>query len=146
MDINGRLTGFSVEQRKWVMARILATSDAEAARAVGVHPATVCRWPNKPELDAVVDDLLMDTAKQALNIILDAVPEAAAVKVAALKSRKENIKQSAASEILDRALGKSVQRQDVSVSGSVTMQVVEEIVDAAGQDTAIHNAGAVSPE
>ena len=126
MDINGQLTGCSVEQRKWVMARLLTTSDAKAARAVGVDPATVCRWPNKADLDAAVDALLMDTAMQAVNMLLDAAPEAAAVKVAALKSRNENIKQAAASEILDRAIGKAVQRQDVNLGGNVAISATFE--------------------
>lgn len=146
MDTNDWLTGCSVEQRKWVMARLLARSDAEAARAVGVHPTTVCRWPNKAELDAAVDALLMDAATQAVNMLLGAAPEAAAAKVAALKSRRDSVRQQAATEILDRTLGKARQVQDVNLSGAVTMEVVEEIVDAASQDTALHDPGTVSPE
>jgi hypothetical protein len=121
MDVNGLLTGCSVEQRKWVMARLLTTSDAEAARAVGVHPATVCRWPNKSALDAAVDALLTDTALQAINMLAEAAPEAAAAKVAALRSHRDTVRQAAATEILDRTLGKAKQVQETTLTGALRL-------------------------
>lgn len=121
MEVNAESIGRNATQRKWVLARLTAKSDAEAARAIGINPATVCRWPNKAELDATVESLLLDSMQQALNLILDAAPEAARVKLAGLRSRNENIKQSAASEILDRALGKAKQVQDTNLTGSLRL-------------------------
>lgn len=114
MDTNGSLNGFTIEQRKWIVARLLSTSDAAAARAVGVHPSTVCKWPEKDELDRTVEALLADPMAQALTMILDAVPEAARVKIDGLRSRKENVRQSSASEILDRVIGRPRQKMEHS--------------------------------
>lgn len=114
MDTNGSLNGFTIEQRKWIVARLLSTSDAAAARAVGVHPSTVCKWPEKGELDRTVEALLADPMAQALTMILDAVPEAARVKIDGLRSRKENVRQSSASEILDRVIGRPRQKMEHS--------------------------------
>lgn len=114
MDANDPLSGFSVEQRKWVIARIMASSDAGAARAIGIHPTTVCRWQNKEALDAAVSVMLEDPRKQVLAALADAMPKAARVKIAGLDSHNEALRQNAATDILDRGLGKPTQRQEVS--------------------------------
>jgi hypothetical protein len=115
MNVNELSTEWTPEQRKWVIARLKLTTDAAAARVAGVHPATVCRWPNKAELDAKVKELLNHPLEQAMTILTDAVPDAARVKVDGLKSRDERIRQAAASEILDRELGGTVQKIEAVV-------------------------------
>jgi len=114
MIVNGSLNGFSIEQRKWLIARLLSTSDAAAARAIGIHPSTVCRWENKAELDGAIAELLEDPRNQAMAIFLDALPKAARIKVAGLNSRKEQIQQAAANDIVDRAMGKPMQKQEIT--------------------------------
>ena len=123
MNVNGLLNGFSIEQRKWLIARLLTTSDAAAARAIGVHPSTVCRWPEKAELERAIAELLEDPQNQAIAIFLDALPKAARIKVGGLGSRKEQIQQAAASEIVDRVMGKPTQKQEIE-TGEVTIRVV----------------------
>ena len=76
MNVNELPTEWTPEQRKWVIARLKLTTDAAAARVAGVHPATVCRWSNKDELDAKVKELLDHPLEQAMTILADAVPEA----------------------------------------------------------------------
>lgn len=110
MNANVALTQFSIEQRKWLIARLLLPSDAAAARAIGVHPVTVCKWPEKDDLDKALKALLEDPKAQALAILLDAAPEAAKVKTEGLRSRKEETRQSVADDILDRVLGKALQK------------------------------------
>jgi len=114
MNTNGSLNGFTLEQRKWMIARLLTTSDAAAARAVGVHPSTVCKWAEKPEIDKAIADLLEDPKSQAAAILLDALAEAARVKVGGLRSRREQVRQATAEQIMDRVLGKATQKQEVS--------------------------------
>jgi len=132
MDANGSLNGFNIEQRKWIIARLLLPSDAAAARAIGIHPSTVCRWPEKDELDNAIKALLEDPKTQAMTILLDAVPEAARVKVSGLKSRREQVRQSASSDVLDRILGKPTQKQ--------------EIAGQDGGDLVIHFVGNIRPD
>lgn len=127
MNSNDPLAGVTIEQRKWVLARLTTKSDADAARAIGLHPATVCRWANKAVLDEAIVELLADPTAQALSVILEAVPDAAQVKVAGLRSRNENIKQASASEILDRALGKAKQSMDTNARVSVDMRVTPDL-------------------
>ena len=66
------LSGATVNQLRWVAARLRARSDAEAARAIGVTPRTVSRWRNKADLDRAV--ALLSTAD-----IASAVEAASAV-------------------------------------------------------------------
>ena len=114
MNVNDSLSGFTLEQRKWMIARLLTTSDAAAARAIKVHPSTVCRWPEKPEIDKALERLLEDPKGQVMVILMDALAEAAKVKVSGLRSRREQVRQSAAEQIMDRVLGKSTQKQEVN--------------------------------
>lgn len=131
MSANDSLNGFTIEQRKWIVARLLSTSDAAAARAVGVHPSTVCKWAEKPELDETIEALLADPMAQALTMILDAVPEAAKVKIAGLNSRKENVRQSSATEILDRVVGKPRQKMEHSGPEGEAIRVLVGGIDLA---------------
>jgi hypothetical protein len=56
----------------------------------------------------------VDTSREILR---RALVEAARVKVEGLKSKRTNIKQAAATEILDRFHGKPRQQSDVNVTG-----------------------------
>jgi len=106
-DANKILANATPEQCKWVMARLATKTDREAAKRVNVHPTTVSRWDNKAELDRAVNLLLKEPREAALAILTDAVVDAARIKVSGLGSGG---KQQAATEILDRVLGKSTQR------------------------------------
>ncbi len=113
------LRGFTPIQRRWVIARVLARSDAQAAREVGVHKSTVSEWPNKEQIDAAVDAMLEKPLEQARAIMEDAIPEAARVKIAGLKSRNEFVRQGAATDLLDRGLGKPMQPVHQEIAGTV---------------------------
>lgn len=98
------------EQRKWVMARLLTTTDREAAEKVGLHRNTPGRWPNKDELDRAILLMLEEPMEQARRMLEAALVEATQVKIDGLKSRKEELRQEVASEILDRVKGAVAQR------------------------------------
>jgi hypothetical protein len=110
VNVNELLAQCTPEQRKWIAERLLSKSDSAAAKAIGIHPGSVARWKRSVDLDAIVGALLADPIAQALEIISSAVPDAAKVKIDGLKSRKDNIKQAAATEILSRAIGTPTQR------------------------------------
>ncbi len=111
---NQALAGISVDQRRWVLARLVASSDAAAARAAGVHPVTVCRWPNKAQLDGIIADLLSDPMKEATALLTQGIPEAARVMLDALKSRNEQVRLRAAAELLDRVGFAPLQRHELT--------------------------------
>lgn len=98
-NANEILAQATPEQVRWVTARLTAKSDHEAAKAVGVHPSTVSKWPNKADLDAAVRALLTQTAAAAVLILSQAAPQAAQVLVANLKGKQAV---PAANSILDR--------------------------------------------
>jgi len=114
-------------QRRWVMARLFTKTDIAAARIVGVHPSTVCKWPNKAELDATVDKLLEDPLAQAVETLREGLPDAAKELIALAKhsERNKHIRIRAIEGVLDRNLGKPTQRQEVDVtSGGEPIRVI----------------------
>lgn len=110
-NANEILVNATPEQVKWVYARLTAKTDKEAAKEAGVHPTTVSRWDTKDELDRAVFLLLQEPRQAALDILEASVIEAAKIKVEGLR---KGLKQAAASEILDRVLGRPTQRQEVT--------------------------------
>jgi mannose/fructose/N-acetylgalactosamine-specific phosphotransferase system component IIB len=126
-SINQLLENATPEQVKWVLARLVQKTDALAAKEIGMHPSTVCRWPNKADLDKAVMLYLRQPIDAALSILQEAAVDAAVVKVGGLKSKKDTIRQSAATEILDRNIGKPKQTQEVE--GSLQVRHVAELTD-----------------
>ena len=115
-DVNKFLDTVSPEKRQWVIERLTAKSDAAAARAVNRDPATVCRWPEKKQLDWAVNELLKHPQQQALEILTQAVIDAARAKAEGIqykdKEGNDRWNQGVASEVLDRVLGGPVQRSE----------------------------------
>lgn len=101
---------------QWVYARATVRTDKEAYRAIGVSHSAFYKWPEKEraELREMAGRLKADVQLRVMQMLEDAAEDAAQVKVAGLKSRHDSIKQSVASEILDRVLGKAIQRQEVT--------------------------------
>lgn len=112
------LAQLTYEQLKFLSMRPNYTSDAETARAMGIDKTTIARWPDrvKKAQRAMVTDGVM----VAREILRRNVPKAAEIKAAGLDSRHERIRQDAATEILDRHLGKA--RQSVDVSGTLDVE------------------------
>jgi hypothetical protein len=102
------------EQARWVLWRLVTKTDQEAAKKTGVHPSTVSKWENKADLDAAVLRLLSSPTEAVMAILHDAAIAAAQVKVAGLGSKSESVRQGAATEILDRNIGKPMQKQEIS--------------------------------
>lgn len=106
------LRTLTVEQLRFVVARQNCNSDAEAAKTIGISKGTVSRWPDNVE--KAVRLMLLDGVHVAQELLRRALNDAVQVKIDGLQSRHENIKQAAATEIIDRMMGKPTQRQEVT--------------------------------
>ncbi len=122
---------FSPEQRKarleeiwpqltWNQKRYVAIAHqhpdkASAAKALRIKAQTMYRWPEIVDeaAELVVGDLI-EIAKSELQ---GAVLKAAQIKIEGLDSKGKRLAQDAATEILDRTLGKPTQRQDITSKG-----------------------------
>lgn len=107
----------SMTQLRYLIARVEAASDKEAADTIGIKASTVKRWNDdgsKSLIDEAVRLMLHDGIVTAREILRRNLAKAAAVKAAGLDSDNEKIRQDAATEIIDRAgeIGKPTQRNE----------------------------------
>ncbi len=109
----------------YVMARSVVNSDADGYKNAGIPKASFYKWAasERDYLNELAQRFKRETAARALRVIRDAAAEAAEVKVSGLKSRDERIKQAAASEILDRTVGKVP--TEVDLKATVTAQIIQ---------------------
>lgn len=108
---NEILANATTDQVKWVVARLSSRTDREAAKSIGVHPSTVCKWPNKAKLDKAVNLLLQEPVGAALTVMEKAAIDAASVLVSELE-RKDKLR--AADSILDRVGLRGSQKHEVA--------------------------------
>ena len=99
-------------QKRYVLARLDFPTKKEAAKAIDIEPNTVYRWGD--EVEQAIDLLRNDISNAAIEIITQATAKAAIVKVDGLDSCDEKVRQAAATEILDRNLGRPVQRNELT--------------------------------
>ena len=110
----------TLNQKAFVVAAQRAESMAEAARNVGLVPQTVYNWGLK--VRAAVRLFADQAAHIALLELEDAVIEAAQVKVQEIREpgSTKRSQQDAASEVLDRVLGRPIQSSQVALKGEVS--------------------------
>lgn len=124
-DFRAVLDQLEDAQLDYVFERSRARSDAEAIREAGVPRSTFYSWP-KEERDQLNEHAqhLKRRRKLAAELHLEeAAEQAAIVKVEGLESQKERIKQAAATEILDRTIGRPSQRHEVTGAGGGPVRV-----------------------
>ena len=107
----------SSDQLAFLAERVLCRTDKEAAEALGFGYSTVLSWPEKRMINEAVNLILEDSLDLARDLLKRNLVRAAKVKVKGLESKKAAIAQGAATEILDRFLGKPTQQSNVNVSG-----------------------------
>ena len=116
----------SRNQRKFVVLSGEYATKAETAEALGLHRSTVYHW------DGIVDEaiglLQIDLLAGAREELRTAVARAAMVKIEGLDEADARLRQHAASEILDRVLGKANARNEAAGDGisEVRVSYVEE--------------------
>lgn len=109
------LARLSVDQRRYVVARLDYPNAKDAANAVGIKPNTVYRWPE--DVNRAIELLSQDIAAGARELRARALAKAMLVKVKGLESDDEKVRQSAATEIIEWELGKASQAVDLTSGG-----------------------------
>ena len=99
-------------QRRFVVAMQEHPTKKEASAAIGISPSTAYNWP--PIVDEAVSFAVNNVALATLGIIQANAIKAAMIKAKGLDSDDEKIAQAVATEIIDRNLGKAVQRSELA--------------------------------
>ena len=118
-------------QRRYVIAMLDSSTKKEAAELIGMKPDTIYHW--KADVDSLIAVIEADRQAAALVILSNQAPMAAMVKVAGLESGNESIRQGASSEILDRVLGKPMQRQEITGKGGDPLIPFTDIISSLQQ-------------
>jgi hypothetical protein len=102
----------SPNQQKFAVARVSGhPTDASAAKSIGISPSTVRGWPNRKEVDRAISLMINNQRETATAMLEAAVPQAISVLLDLLADAKApRVRQLAAIDVLDRVLGKAVQR------------------------------------
>jgi len=126
-DLRTILDGLEDAKLDYVWERSRARSDAEAIRKSGISRSTFYSWSKeeRARLNGYAQELRRRRKLVAELYLQEAVEEAAKVKVAGLKSRKEHIRQAVATEILDRTVGKPAQPITGEGGGAILIRVDE---------------------
>ena len=95
----------------YVLERAEVHSASEACKNADINRTAYYSWSEEEReyLNGLARELKLEVALKAKLVLRAATKEAAEIKVSGMKSRNEHVKQSAASEILDRMLGKPMQ-------------------------------------
>lgn len=111
----------SADQLAFLAERVLCRTDKEAAKNLGFGYSTVLSWPQKAIINEAVDLVLADSLEVARDLLKRNLIRAAKVKVTGLDSKKTAERQAAATEILDRLMGKPTQSVSATVNANVTV-------------------------
>ena len=104
-ELSALLKKLSVDQVRYVIARMDYPTKGEAAQAIGIKPDTAYRWNG--EVERAVELMAMDALESAKVVRRRNLLKAVAVKVKGLDSRDESLRQKVASEIIEWELGKA---------------------------------------
>lgn len=121
-SLDSLFDGLDERETAYVLARSECVSNSEALRRCGKSEGWLYKR-NIEDLNNRADELRKNKAMRAAMILSEAVEEAARVKVAGLKVRDERIKQSVATELLERELGKVPQRTELTGADGGAIEV-----------------------
>ena len=109
----------------YVLERADVNTDKDGYINSGITKRAFYKWPRetREHLNKLALALKLETALKAKLVLRAATKEAAEIKVEGMKSRNERIKQGASTEILDRMLGKPMQRQEMKQEGDIKIIV-----------------------
>jgi len=103
-------------QQRYIKARLVHPSPAQAAKALGLHRTTPHKWDNLDELEEAVALMLADTLEAAKAKLESLVPVALDALERAAKGRGQT-SVTAARAILDRAGLPAQSQVDVTTGG-----------------------------
>ena len=127
-EIRTELDKLEDKRLDYVMARSLVTSDSAGYINAGISKTAFYKWSvdERDRLNELAQAVKRQTVIRAIKTLQDAADEAALVKVAGLKERDPRVRQSAASEILDRTVGKAADKIDVQSGGEAGLKIIVE--------------------
>lgn len=113
--LEGLLDDLNSVRLDYVIERSKTRSNRAALRLAGISEATFYCWSDedREHLNEVALQLRRHYKLAAIRILQRSAKDAAQVKVSGLHSRKEHIKQDAATEILNRIVGKPAQKHEL---------------------------------
>ena len=94
-------------QRRFAVAMLDHKTKKDAAEFIGLSRNTVYAWGS--DVDEAIEMMRLDAAAAAVDMLAGAVVKATMIKLAGLDSDDERLRQSVASEIQDRIMGKPKQ-------------------------------------
>ena len=125
-DWNSVLSEFDDREIDYIFARSECVSDNAALEKAQLSYGWF-RKRDKDKLNDIARQLRIDTAFKASRILKEAAEEAARVLVGQLSlKRNENVKQRAATEVLDRSIGKPSQKVEQENSGETVIRIVRD--------------------
>lgn len=128
-ELWGKLTPpqkrFAIAMQEWPTIK-------EAAEAIGISPNTAYNWNR--EVKEAVDFMTNNIALATLGILQANATKAAMVKAKGLDSVDERIAQGAATEIIDRNIGKVTQGID-HTSGGEQIKLISYITENRPDDS-----------
>ena len=119
-ELSEILKSLTIDQVRYVIARMDYSTKGEAATAIGLKPDTVYRWNG--QVERAVELMALDTIESARSIRRRNLLKAVAVKVKGLDSKDEKVRQNVATELIEWEMGKAGGSLDVT-SGGRTIEV-----------------------
>jgi len=115
-DLRTELDKLTDQRLDYVIARSRVNTDSQALRDAGINRSSFYSWTleERTALNELAQRVKREVALRAVMVLQDAAEDAAQVKVSGLKSRNEHVKQSASTEILDRVIGKAVNKTEIT--------------------------------
>ena len=124
------LKTFTAEQLSYIAVRPFVRYDKEAAKQIKVAAETVSRWENKADVDEAVKLMLNDGIVTAKEILGRSLARAALELADELDHKSVSVRHKAATEILDRNMGKAGQHIDHTSGGEKIDMIVKVGIDS----------------
>lgn len=136
-------------QKRFVIARQETQTDKEAAEKIEIRPGLVYDWRARGfPVDEALRLMAQDGVAMALDLRRKALAKAMATKIGGLDSSDENVKQRAATEIIEWELGKATATVETLLKGELSIDHSSdaELVKAAKEVIAVRAGDAFSSD
>ena len=124
-ELAALLKTFTDTQMRFLECRLRCNTTTEAAEAAGISREAYYKWDNRADIDRAITLIRTDGVILTAEILRRAAPDAAHALTANLKDKRPQVRHNAAVEVLNRTVGKPVEKQSVDMkqSGEVTLIV-----------------------
>jgi len=112
-------TKLSDQERNIFLGLMMGANDKQSIAIAGVHPATFYRY--KKKLVLMIDQMGEEIENKARQVLKGSVIEASQTLVKGLKQPSYRYQLESAKEILDRVMGKALQRTELKSREAVTV-------------------------